>query len=39
MDRSVSDNLRFGEMKATGWKGKKTINNEVEKLLAKVENA
>lgn len=36
MDRSVSDNLRF-VMKATGWKGKKTINNEVEKLLAKVE--
>ena len=36
MDRSISDNLRF-VMKATGWKGKKTINNEVEKLLTKVE--
>ena len=37
MDRSVVDNLRF-VMKATGWKVyKKTINNEVEKLLAKVE--
>lgn len=36
MDRSVSDNLRF-VMKATGWKGKKRINNEVEKLLTKVE--
>ena len=36
MDRSVSDNLRF-VMKATGWKGKKKINQEVEKLLTKVE--
>jgi cell division transport system ATP-binding protein len=36
MDRSVSDNLRF-VMKATGWKGKKIINNEVEKLLTKVD--
>ena len=35
MDRSVVDNLRF-VMKATGWKGKK-INNEVEKLLKKVD--
>ena len=36
MDRSVSDNLRF-VMRATGWKGKKIINNEVEKLLTKVD--
>ena len=36
MDRSVSDNLRF-VMIATGWKGKKKINQEVEKLLTKVE--
>ena len=36
MDRSVGDNLRF-VMKATGWKGKKIINNEVEKLLTKVD--
>jgi cell division transport system ATP-binding protein len=36
MDRSVSENLRF-VMKATGWKGKKKINQEVEKLLTKVE--
>ena len=36
MDRSVCDNLRF-VMRATGWKGKKIINNEVEKLLTKVD--
>ena len=36
MDRSVSDNLRF-VMKATGWKGKRKINQEIEKLLTKVE--
>ena len=36
MDRSVADNLRF-VMKATGWKGKKKINEEIEKLLSKVD--
>ena len=36
MDRSVSDNLRF-VMKATGWKGKKRIEEEIEKLLTKVD--
>ena len=36
MDRSVSDNLRF-VMKATGWKGKKIINEGIEKLLVKVD--
>ena len=36
MDRSVADNLRF-VMKATGWKGKKIINEEIEKLLVKVD--
>ncbi len=35
MDRSVADNLRF-VMKATGWKGKKKINEGIEKLLVKV---
>ena len=35
MDRSVADNLRF-VMKATGWKGKKIINEGIEKLLVKV---
>ena len=36
MDRSVADNLRF-VMKATGWKGKKIINEGIEKLLIKVD--
>ena len=36
MDRSVADNLRF-VMKATGWKGKKSINEGIEKLLVKVD--
>jgi cell division transport system ATP-binding protein len=36
MDRSNGDNLRF-VMRATGWKGKKIINNEVAKLLTKVD--
>ena len=36
MDRSVADNLRF-VMKATGWKGKKAINEGIEKLLVKVD--
>ena len=36
MDRSIADNLRF-VMKATGWKGKKIIEDEIEKLLKKVE--
>jgi cell division transport system ATP-binding protein len=36
MDRSIADNLRF-VMKATGWKGKKIIEDEIEKLLTKVE--
>ena len=36
MDRSVADNLRF-VMKATGWKGKKVINEGIEKLLVKVD--
>ena len=36
MDRSIADNLRF-VMKATGWKGKKIIDDEIEKLLTKVE--
>ena len=36
MDRSVADNLRF-VMKATGWKGKKLINEGIEKLLVKVD--
>ena len=35
MDRSVADNLKF-VMKATGWKGKKIINEGIEKLLVKV---
>ena len=38
MDRSVADNLRF-VMKATGWKGKKIINEGIEKLLLKVDMA
>lgn len=36
MDRSVADNLRF-VMKATGWKGKKIMNEGIEKLLVKVD--
>lgn len=36
MDRSVADNLRF-VMKATGWKGKKKIDEGIEKLLSKVD--
>ena len=36
MDRSVSDNLRF-VMTATGWKGKKRIEEEIKKLLKKVD--
>ena len=36
MDRSIEDNLKF-VMKATGWKGKKVIENEIEELLNKVE--
>ena len=36
MDRSVADNLRF-VMKATGWKGKKRMEEEIEKLLIKVD--
>ena len=36
MDRSVADNLRF-VMKATGWKGKKIINEGIENLLIKVD--
>ena len=36
MDRSVADNLRF-VMKATGWKGKKRMEEEIEKLLTKVD--
>ena len=36
MDRSIADNLRF-VMKATGWKGKKIINEGIEKLLVKVD--
>ena len=36
MDRSVSDNLRF-VMTATGWKGKKRIEEEIKKLLTKVD--
>lgn len=36
MDRSVADNLRF-VMKATGWKGKKRMEEEIEKLLSKVD--
>ena len=36
MDRTVADNLRF-VMKATGWKGKKIINEGIEKLLIKVD--
>ena len=36
MERSVANNLRF-VMKATGWKGKKIINEGIEKLLLKVD--
>ena len=36
MDRSVKDNLRF-VMKATGWKGRKRIDDEIKKLLLKVD--
>lgn len=36
MDRSIEDNLKF-VMKATGWKGKKVIENAIEELLNKVE--
>jgi cell division transport system ATP-binding protein len=36
MDRSIEDNLKF-VMKATGWKGKKKINNASKELLEKVE--
>ena len=36
MDRSLADNLRF-VMKATGWKGKKRMEEEIEKLLTKVD--
>ena len=36
MDRSVADNLRF-VMKATGWKGNKRMEEEIEKLLTKVD--
>ena len=36
MDRSVADNLRF-VMKATGWKGEKRMEEEIEKLLTKVD--
>jgi cell division transport system ATP-binding protein len=36
MDRSVADNLKF-VMKATGWTGKKKINQKIEELLSKVE--
>ena len=35
MDRSVSDNLIF-VMKATGWKGKKKMNDKITELLTKV---
>ena len=38
MDRSVADNLKF-VMEATGWKGKKIINEGIEKLLVKVDMA
>ena len=34
-DRSVRDNLKF-VMKATGWRGKKKIDNEINTLLSKV---
>ena len=34
-DRSVRDNLKF-VMKATGWRGKKKIDNEINNLLSKV---
>ena len=34
-DRSVRDNLKF-VMKATGWSGKKKIDNEINNLLSKV---
>jgi len=36
MDRSIEDNLKF-VMKATGWKGKKKINEAVTDLLKKVD--
>ena len=36
MDRSIEDNLKF-VMKATGWKGKKKINEAVIGLLKKVD--
>lgn len=36
MDRSIEDNLKF-VMKATGWKGKKKINEAVIDLLKKVD--
>ncbi len=36
MDRSIEDNLKF-VMKATGWKGKKVIQNKISELLEKVE--
>ena len=35
-DRSIEDNIKF-VMKATGWKGKKIINEGIEKLLVKVD--
>ena len=36
MDRSIEDNLKF-VMKATGWKGKKKINEAIIDLLKKVD--
>lgn len=36
MDRSIEDNLKF-VMKATGWRGKKAINEAIEELLSKVD--
>lgn len=36
MDRTIEENLKF-VMKATGWKGKKVIQNKINELLEKVE--
>ena len=36
MDRTIEENLKF-VMKATGWKGKKVIQNKISELLEKVE--
>ena len=36
MDRTIEENLKF-VLKATGWKGKKVIQNKISELLEKVE--